>query len=292
MAFGPGSLLYESYGDRIGYLVAPRAGLLQLMYPDLGRGVEQHSAFYTEPWERLFRSVPQIVGTIFDGEHAQGTADQVREFHRDIKGSHEDGTRYHALDPDTYFWAHATFTDAAFTTNSLFKLNPLDVSERRAYYLECVEWWQMYGLSMRPVPPSYDDFLVYWNHMVTDVLEPTPAAVRLVEMMRNPTSMAQPWLPDPVWKVVAAAGMPPYMWVTTATLPPQAREMFGLRWSRADDAAFAIFRRVVAAGWAVLPDRLTLLPRARAAYRRTGRIGLPAARRALNRRREMNEAAA
>ena len=152
MAFGPGSLLYESYGDRIGYLVAPRAGLLQLMYPDLGRGVEQHSAFYTEPWERLFRSVPQIVGTIFDGDHAQGTADQVREYHRDIKGSHDDGSRYHALDPDTYFWAHATFVDAAFTTNSLFKLNPLDLYERRAYYLECIEWWQMYGLSMRPVP--------------------------------------------------------------------------------------------------------------------------------------------
>ncbi len=292
MSFGPGSLLYETYGDRIGYLIAPRAGLLQLMYPDLGRGVEQHSAVYTEPWERLFRSVPQIVGTIYDGEQAQHTAHKVREYHRDIKGEHEDGRRYHALDPETYFWGHATFVDAAFTTNRLFKLKSLDIHERRAYYLECVEWWQMYGVSMRPVPSTYDDFIAYWDHMITDVLEPTPAALALVEMMNNPTAMQQPWLPKPVWKVVATAGMPPYMWVTTATLPPEAREMFGLKWSRADDAAFAVFRRAVAGGWAALPDRLTLLPKARAAYRRDGRVGLPAVRRELRRQRELSDAAA
>ena len=38
MPFGPGDLLYETYGDRRGFLVAPAVGLMQLMYPDLGRG--------------------------------------------------------------------------------------------------------------------------------------------------------------------------------------------------------------------------------------------------------------
>ena len=40
MTFGPGSVLYESYGDRLGYLCAGTTGLLQLMLPALGRGVE------------------------------------------------------------------------------------------------------------------------------------------------------------------------------------------------------------------------------------------------------------
>ena len=83
-AIGPGSLLYESYGDRLGYLCASTTGLLQLMYPSLGRGVEQHSAFYDEPMDRLLRSVPQIMSIIFDGDLRPEQAHQVRDFHREI----------------------------------------------------------------------------------------------------------------------------------------------------------------------------------------------------------------
>ena len=105
---GPGSVLYESYGDRLGFLCAGTTGLLQLMYPALGRGVEEHSAFYDEPLDRLLRSVPQIVSIVFDGDLRPEQARTVRDFHRDIKGSmpaSQGGERYHALDPETFFWA-------------------------------------------------------------------------------------------------------------------------------------------------------------------------------------------
>ena len=94
LLFGPGSLLYESYGDRLGYLCAGATGLMQLMYPPLGRGVEQHSDFYDEPLERLFRSVPQIMRIIFDGDVAPTQAHRVRDFHSSIKGDMPDGERY------------------------------------------------------------------------------------------------------------------------------------------------------------------------------------------------------
>jgi uncharacterized protein (DUF2236 family) len=93
MTFGPGSVLYESYGDRLGYLCAGPTGLMQLMLPALGRGVEEHSAFYDEPLDRLLRSVPQIVSIIFDGDLRPTQAARVRDLHRDIKGALPDGTR-------------------------------------------------------------------------------------------------------------------------------------------------------------------------------------------------------
>lgn len=274
MAFGPGSLLYETYGDRRGFLVAPAIGLMQLMYPDLGRGVEQHSAFYEEPLQRLFRSVPQIQGTIFDGGDAQRTADQVREFHKDIKGDMPGGRRYHALDPDTYWWAQATFIDTAFRTIDLFSTRPLTPVQKQAFYAEGVEWWKMYGLSMRPVPPTYQEFCEYWQHMLDDGLEATPAARGLAQFFESPGGMPQPWVPAPLWRVVAPVGGLGFREVLIGTMPPEVRETFGFRWSRANQAAFEVFRRSVAYTWPILPYRLRIMPRARAAYRDRGRVGV------------------
>ncbi|WP_203338349.1 oxygenase MpaB family protein [Nocardioides limicola] len=277
MAFGPGSLLYESYGDRVGYLCAPATGLLQLMYPPLGRGVEQHSEFYDEPFERLLRSVPQIVGIIFDGDRSLGQAHRVRDFHADIKGTMADGSRYHALDPETFFWAHATFIDVIFRVDDLFHKKPLDPDQRAAYYAECVEWWRMYGMTMRVVPPTYPEFLAYWQHQVDEVLELTPAAARFVEFLHHPWEMEQPWLPRPAWRVLSRIGGIPARDMAVGAMPERVRELCGFSWTSAQQLAFDGFRRVVAHTWPLVPESLRLGPRPRAAYRRQGRLGLDAA---------------
>src|SRR5438067_1103994 len=66
---GPGSLHWRYGGEVRGYLLLVKAGLLQLMHPGLGAGVEQHSDFFNEPWERVLRSVPLIQGTTFDSPY-------------------------------------------------------------------------------------------------------------------------------------------------------------------------------------------------------------------------------
>ncbi|WP_067568758.1 oxygenase MpaB family protein [Nocardia acidivorans] len=276
--FGPGSLLYESYGDRRGFLVAPVEGLLQLMYPALGRGVEQHSGFYGEPLQRLFRSVPQIQGTLFDGVGAAETAAQVRDFHRDIKGAMPDGSRYHALDPETFFWAHATFLDAPLRTADLYFRKPYTPQEKAALYREGVRWWRMYGLSDRVVPETYPEFQKYWNHTLHNVLQPTPAASELVQFFRTTGSMPQPWVPQAVWRLGGPAMSQAWLRVGAGALPPVVREMFDIPWTRANQVAFDAFRKTVAATWPAMPYPLRIMPRARAAYRRDGRAGLAAAR--------------
>ncbi|MDQ3294688.1 MAG: oxygenase MpaB family protein, partial [Actinomycetota bacterium] len=106
---GPDSLLWRWAGDtRIAFL-GGTIGLLQLMHPAIGAGVLQHSNFFEDPIDRVFRSLPRILGAVYDGPAATDTGLDVRDAHRDIRGVDGSGQRYHALDPATFWWAHATF---------------------------------------------------------------------------------------------------------------------------------------------------------------------------------------
>ena len=49
------SLTWRYFGDWRTLLLALWAGSMQNMHPELGAGVEQHSRFFEERWQRLFR---------------------------------------------------------------------------------------------------------------------------------------------------------------------------------------------------------------------------------------------
>lgn len=80
------------------------------MLAQLGQGVLDHSVFFADTSARIKRSLPPIFRTVYGTDDAN-TGTQVRDFHREIKGDMPDGNRYHALDPETYYWAHATFVE-------------------------------------------------------------------------------------------------------------------------------------------------------------------------------------
>lgn len=124
---GPGSLLWETAGDPRSLLPGTAAGILQLMLPGLGAGVTDHSNFFDDPFDRIFRSIPYIWGSIFAPDDAEGDVRgrQIRDFHPDIKGVDDQGRRYHALDPDVFWWAHATFTWEMFRAHELYFPIPL-----------------------------------------------------------------------------------------------------------------------------------------------------------------------
>jgi hypothetical protein len=50
---GPSSLAWRYFSDWRGMLVGLWAGSMQNMHPGLGAGVEEHSKFFDERWERL-----------------------------------------------------------------------------------------------------------------------------------------------------------------------------------------------------------------------------------------------
>ena len=71
-----------------------------------------------------------------------------------------DGGRYHALDPDTYFWAHATFVEQVLYFADTF-VKRLSRAEKEQIYLESKAWYRRYGVSGRPMPTDYAEFEKY-----------------------------------------------------------------------------------------------------------------------------------
>lgn len=265
---GPDSITWRYYGDWRGMFLGLWAGSLQNMHPQLGAGVEEHSDFFTERWQRLYRSLYPINGVVYDGDRAEQTAHEVRDYHRTIKGVDRHGRPYSVLNPDTFFWAHATFVMSVPLIMEYFG-TPLTTAEKEQFYLESIQWYALYGLSMRPVPPDWQAFEAYWDHMCREGLEDNPAtqAVRQVAGISKPHTL--PFLPNVVWdRVIGPWVGRQYLWMTTGFYHPAVRDRLGLTWTDADERRLRRLGRVVSAAWTLVPQQLRLHPRARAGWRR------------------------
>lgn len=272
---GPDSLTWRYFGDARGLLLTVRAGVLQAMHPAIDAALLQHSDFLENPINRLLRSAPPILGVVYDGSQAEATGAWVRDQHKAIKGTDSKGRKYHALSPDAFYWAHATFFESIIAGQDLFG-NRLGAAERELLYEESVDWYALYGLTMRPVPESYAAFQEYWEHMLHDVLEPTKVALGTFA----PTAALPapyPWLAGPAWAALRPlAGRGP-AWIARGTLPPAARDLLGLSWSTAEEMVLRTLLTSLRASWPLVPGPLRYLPRARTAMRREAALALTAA---------------
>jgi uncharacterized protein (DUF2236 family) len=263
---GPDSLTWRYFGDARGVLFIVRAGVLQAMHPAIDAALRQHSDFLDNPWNRLLRSAPPILGVVYDGPKAGATGAWVRDQHKTIKGEDRHGQSYHALNPEAFYWAHATFFEAMIAGQELFG-NRLSRAECERLYEESIDWYAMYGLSMRPVPENYATFRLYWNHMLHDVLEPTEVALASFVPVGD-LPAPYPWVPGPAWAALRPLVNRGPTWIARGTLPVPARDMLGLPWSTADAVALKTMLTGLRASWPLVPPTLRYLPRARAAFKR------------------------
>jgi uncharacterized protein (DUF2236 family) len=223
--FGPGSLTWRYLGDTRNALLAARAGILQVMHPAIDAGVREHSDFFTNPWNRIIRSAGPILGVVYD-EDPQATGHTVRDFHRPIKGTMSDSSRYAALDPETYFWAHATFFEAQIATQELFGA-PLSDAAKTQLYAESITWYERYGLSMRPVPADYAAFEQYWRHMLDHILQPTSIARASARKPKHRLPAPYAWMEGPVWATLHPLLVDGSTWLVHGTLPPSCSRSNG-----------------------------------------------------------------
>ena len=260
---GPGSLTWRYLGDSRYALLAARAGILQAMHPAIDAGLKEHSDFFTNPWDRIIRSSGPILGVVYDEDWLL-TGHAVRDFHRPIKGHARDGSRYAALDPETYYWAHATFFEAQIATQELFG-TPLSDAAKAQLYAESITWYGRYGVSMRPVPGDYAAFQEYWEHMFDHVLQPTSIARAAIRRPKRRLPAPYAWIDGPAWAALYPLLVGGSTWLVRGTLPARARELLEVEWSRADERRLRALADAIRAGWIVLPGRLRRLPRARRA---------------------------
>jgi uncharacterized protein (DUF2236 family) len=269
---GPDSLTWRYFADTRMLLVGPRAGVLQNMLPALGQGVLDHSVFFSETFARLQRSVGPILNTIYGGSRALETGHQVRDFHRTIKGTLPNGSRYHALDPETYYWAHATFLDNMLYGIETF-IRPLSETEKQQIYEESKVWFRMYGVSDRTMPEDWEAFQVYWKHMLEEEIVAHKTARYGVGYVTKGLPVP-PKVPGRLWRAVRPPANAVAAFITAGGMPPSTRLLLGLPWSAADERRYQRFAAVIRKTnkvWPLLPEAVRYLPTARKAFRRDGR---------------------
>lgn len=245
LPLGPDSLVWKYFGDNRMYLIGPRPAVLQNMLAELGQGVLDHSVFFADTAARVKRSIPPIMMTVY-GSDDDGEGLKVRDFHRDIKGDmpSEDGVsrRYHALDPETYFWAHATFVEQVLYFADTF-VKRLTDEEKERIYLESKTWYRRYGVSDRPMPADYAGFQRYWDHMMDQIVIAHPTAkygVGYVTKGFPRPKGVSPW----TWRLVSPVFDPVAAFLTTGGMPPRARDLLELPWGPRRERAYQAFAAV------------------------------------------------
>lgn len=287
---GPRSLLWRWAGDMRIAFEGGTAGLLQTMHPAIGQGLIDHSDFFDDPVDRVFRSLPGILGTVYDGPQAAATGRRVRDFHHDIKGTldaRKGGQRYHALDPQTFWWAHATFQRMVDRIAMHWDPHGLNTSESEQLYAEGCQWYRHYGMSASVVPADRAAFEREVERYCSEVLVPNPASDYLIEFINRrtiPDMSASPDYPShprlrPLadallpTKPVRMALAPPMRLVIFGGLPPLVRERFAIRWTRVDEQRYRALRAGIRAGWAYVPTSFKWYPAARKGWmRERGRV--------------------
>ncbi len=256
-----GSILWSIAGDPRGMITGAAAGIMQLMLPGLGAAVTDHSDFFDDPYDRIFRSIPYIWRSIFSDEDTAGH--QIRDFHRDIKGTDDQGRRYHALDPDIYWWAHATFTWEFFRAHELFFPGRLSRRGAEKLYAETVTWYRRYGVSERPVPPTLGEFWEKFDRIVDEELELTPAVSWVLDPATNPGPSGRTHLPGPLGllnRPIDQHNADLMRVIVYGSMPDRLRRRFGFAWSNLDRARFtAVCAALQASGPAVQRGALDIL---------------------------------
>ncbi|MGK2882818.1 MAG: oxygenase MpaB family protein [Mycobacterium sp.] len=262
---GPDSLTWKYFGDLRTGMLGVWIGALQNMYPELGAGVEEHSILLREPLQRVARSVYPIMGVVYDGDRAAKTGAQIKGFHAGIKGVDADGRRYHALNPETFYWAHATFFMLVLKTAEYF-CGGLTEGEKRQLFDEHVQWYRMYGMSMRPVPKTWEAFCEYWDRTCREELEINQATLDIFDIRIPKPKFVL--MPTPVWDQFFKPLLAGQRWLAAGLFDAPVREKANMRWTPADEILLRLFGKAVEIAFLAVPDEIRLHPRALSAYRR------------------------
>ncbi|UFS98547.1 oxygenase MpaB family protein [Nocardia huaxiensis] len=267
---GPDSLVWKYVGDwRVQLFGFQRIAITQNAIDEVGQAIEEHSVFFSDFKGRIDRTMLAISSVIY-AEDAGAWGHKIRDFHTDVKGSMPDGSRYHALSPELFYWIHATFVDFTIYTVDTF-IRRLSDAEKEQLYQESKDWYARYGVTERAQPQTYAEFLEYWDAMTDKLVSNRTVRYGSGYLRRG---LPKPrTVPAPLWPVLSAPLNAYLRTMGVGVMPPQAREVCGLTW---DDKRERRFQRIAAVIRALNPviNRLPLsvlyVPRAAEAFQRAG----------------------
>lgn len=237
----PGSPVAVAFSDARVLATAGYATLLQVAHPTVGAGVHQYSSFVSDPWGRLLRTLDYVHGTISGGPELAGSiGKRVREMHRTIRGTKADGTPYSAMEPDAFAWVHATLASSIVDGHKHFA-RPMTDAQAEAFWAQWIDVGKLIGVRPRDLPATWRDFKPYFDRVVREELEWTPAVPELLATLERPMPPAIPGLHPVVWRALSKPLALQGRLATVGLLPRELRPRLGVSLSPREERAFRMF---------------------------------------------------
>lgn len=270
---GPDSVAWRVGGDRRAVLAGGAALLLQVAHPVVGAGVKEHSTFLKDPWKRLDDTLQSLFSLIFAGERALDEAARLRELHKSIKGVDRHGARYHALNPEAYWWVHATLFETMLRYKDMLG-EEISRSDQEAMYAEWRQLGRILGLREHHMPDTLDGFHAYLADVVENRLEDNDSVRDVLASLRLRGIPKPPlwFVPGIAWTAAKPINREVLRLTTTGLLPPRMREITGLEWTDRDEKRFRLLGKTIGVVGNRTPARLRLYKIAYEAKRSAGLV--------------------
>ncbi len=265
--FDDASMLRRIHRERALALSGPRALLMQAAHPVAVTGLLAHSSALEEPYERLARTA-MVLRSIGFGSRAEAdeVTARVRAMHRRVRGRlgaavgpYPAGTPYRADDPELLLWVLFTLVDSALVVYRKY-VGALSRAQEAEYWEDYKLVGRLFGLRDEDLPETLDDLDEYRRSMLHgDRLYVTDWARR-----RAREIVLEPPVPRTARPLLETVNF-----ITIALLPDAIRRQYEF-----SPVPPAFVRKAVVGGGAeyvkrailpLLPDRLRLVPHARAA---------------------------
>ena len=262
--FTDDSMLRQVVGHRLTGLSGPRALLVMAAHPVAFAGFFAHTGALDDPYARLERTATVMNAIAFGTrDDADRLTRRVRTMHRRVRGALREpagpfpaGTPYRADDPEHLLWILGALAESAMLVYGKY-VRSLSADEEDALWRDYRVVGREFGLGERDMPPDASAFRAYMaERYASEALVVTPQARKLaVDIVLRPPV---PLHLRPVLELVNQ--------ITVGLLPPEVRRQYGFSWDPVRAVALhggaEYLKRVVVP---VLPDRMRMLPLARAA---------------------------
>ena len=231
------SVLRRVHEERaVGLLYGQRSLLLQATHPVAFTGLMASTDGTTAPFQRLVRTAKMMEKIYFGSKaDADKITHAVRRMHDRVTGvtdraagRHPAGTPYSANDPEFLLWILACLADSALVLHRVFvaELTPV----------ECERFWddylvvgELFGLDRGDAPASYKEFRDYMRERFAS------PDLYVTEEARELGLQVAFDLPLPAHR---RAALPAVNLAVTGSLPRRVRELYGINWSAAHEAAY------------------------------------------------------
>ncbi|MDQ6836717.1 MAG: DUF2236 domain-containing protein [Actinomycetota bacterium] len=249
------SMLRRVHEERlVGLFYGQRALCIGAVMPLNYVGTSEHSYAKLTPFKRLVHT-GLAFETIYFGSRAEAdkVLGYVEKLHERVVGELSAdagitpaGTPYSAFDPRLMLWTVAVIADSAQRFFELF-VRPLSPSEREALWQDYIRFAELFGMPRSAAPATYPEFRAYWQaQMNSEELFLTDEARYLGYATAFEIPMPRTHQP----------GKRVHDLLMLGSLPARVRELYGLRYTPAQAAAWGRTVTLVAAARRLTPSVL------------------------------------